>query len=161
VHFMTMPHISAVVLTLGTQLVEVAEMDGLVHSDNSELLRLLQEEVGHGEGGVHTRVKHTLQQSLVTCGMELLQFHRLGGIGLTDVCVPEGPLEVPRGLRGVEGKDWSGEFLQSGWRCGWRSGRMSSNPVCSMGVDVEEAEHHPPVGGALLHCEGALLQRAG
>ena len=75
-HFMTMPHISAVVLTLGTQLVEVAEMDGLVHSDNSELLHLLQEEVGQGEGGIHAHVKHALQQSLVTCGMELLQLHR-------------------------------------------------------------------------------------
>ena len=136
-------------------------MDGLVHSDNSELLRFLQEEVGHGEGGVHARVKHALQQSLVTCGMELLQFHRLGGIGLTRYVSQRVLLKFHVAFEELRGKDWSGEFLQSGWRCGWRSSRMSSNPVCSMGVDVEEAEHHPPVGGALLHCEGALLQRAG
>ena len=66
-------------------------MDGLVHSDNSEFLHLLQQEVGHGQGGVHARVKHALQQSLVNAVWSCCSF-------------TEGPLEVPCGLRGVEGK---------------------------------------------------------
>ena len=38
------------------------------------------------------------------------------GIFLTDVGVPEGPREVTHGLRGIEREDWSGKFLQAGWR---------------------------------------------
>ena len=73
-------------------------MDGLVHSDNSELLHLLQEEVDCGGGGIHAGVEHALQEGLVTRGLELLQLHGVRGGGLADVGVPEGLGEVPRGL---------------------------------------------------------------
>ena len=41
---------------------------------------------------------------------------------------------------------------------GWRSCLIASNPLSSLGVDVEEVEHHLPVGGALWYCESSTEQ---